>query len=105
MRPTCIALAAAALLAAALPSSAQARCRGCAAGAGFVGGLAIGAIVGSAIANSGPRYVEPAPVDGVPPADYVDPPGYVDGPVCHVEQQQVLVPGYGWQPRRVEVCN
>jgi hypothetical protein len=98
-------LAAAALVAAALPSSAQARCRGgCAIGAG-VAGFAAGAILGSAIANSTPHNVEPAPVEGVPPADYVDAPGYVDSPVCHIKQRQVLVPGYGWQPRRVEVCN
>ena len=62
MKHTIIALAAAATLAAALPSSAQAHCRGCAVAAGVVGGLAAGAIIGSAIANSQPRYYEPAPV-------------------------------------------
>ena len=63
MKHTIIALAAAATLAAALPSSAQAHCRGCGVAAGVVGGLAAGAIIGSAIANSGPTYyAEPAPV-------------------------------------------
>ena len=62
MKNTIIALAAAATLAAALPSSAQAYCNGCGVAAGVVGGLAAGAIVGSAIANSRPVYVEPAPV-------------------------------------------
>lgn len=67
MKHTIIALAAAATLAAALPSSAQARCHGCGVAAGVVGGLAAGAIIGSAIANSGPAYVEPAPVYAPPP--------------------------------------
>lgn len=68
MKHTIIALAAAATLAAALPSSAQARCHGCGVAAGVVGGLAAGAIIGSAIANSGPAYVEPAPVYAPPKA-------------------------------------
>ena len=61
MRQTFIALAAAVTLAAALPSSAQAHCRGCGVAAGVVGGLAAGAIIGSAIANSGPVYAGPPP--------------------------------------------
>jgi hypothetical protein len=97
-----IALVAAALSAAALPSTAEARCRGCAVGAGVVGGLALGAIIGSSIANSQPRYVEPAPVYGGPPAYYA--PEYVEGPVCHVERQRFW-DGYGWRHRRVEVCD
>jgi hypothetical protein len=98
MKNTIIALAAAATLAAALPSSAQAYCNGCGVAAGVVGGLAAGAIVGSAIANSRPVYVEPAPVY-VPP-----PPAYVDGPVCHTERQQVW-DGYAYRMRRVQVCD
>ncbi len=97
-----IALVAAAVSAAALPSTAEARCRGCAVGAGVVGGLALGAIIGSSIANSQPRYVEPAPVYGGPPAYYA--PEYVEGPVCHVERQRFW-DGYGWRHRRVEVCD
>ena len=74
MKHTIIALAAAATLAAALPSSAQAHCRGCGVAAGVVGGLAAGAIIGSAIANSGPTYyVEPAPVYAPPPPAYIGP--------------------------------
>ncbi len=57
MKNTFFALAAAATLAAALPSSAQANCGGCGVAAGVVGGLAAGAIIGSAIANSRPAYV------------------------------------------------
>lgn len=104
MKRTIIALAAAALVAAALPSSADARCRGCGVGAGVIGGLAIGAIVGSAIANSQPRYGEPAPVYAAPPPGYVEPPDYVDGPVCHMERHQYW-DGYAYRTRRVEVCD
>ena len=102
MKHTIIALAAAGLVAAALPTSAQARCDGCAVGAGVLGGLAAGAIIGGAIANSGPRYVEPVPVYGPPPPRvyYED-----DGPVCHVERQRVWVEGYGYRTRRMEVCD
>lgn len=94
-----IALVAAALSAAALPSTAEARCNGCAVGAGVVGGLALGAIIGSSIANSQPRYVE-EPVYA--PRAYA--PEYVEGPVCHVERQRFW-DGYGWRHRRVEVCD
>jgi len=103
-RNTIIAIAAAALVAAALPSSAQARCDGCGVAAGVVGGLAAGAIIGSAIANSQPRYVEPAPVYGAPPPAYDEPPEYVEGPVCHMERRQVW-DGYGYRIQRMEVCD
>jgi len=103
-RNTIIAIAAAALVAAALPSSAQARCDGCGVAAGVVGGLAAGAIIGSAIANSQPRYVEPAPVYAAPPPAYDEPPEYVEGPVCHMERRQVW-DGYGYRIQRMEVCD
>lgn len=106
-----IALVAAALSAAALPGTAEARCNGCAVGAGVVGGLAIGAILGSAIANGQPGYAEPAPVYMAPPPPppprrvYVaEPPDYVEGEVCHIERQRFW-DGYGWRHRRVEVCD
>lgn len=105
MKPMFIALAAAALVAAALPSPAQAGCRGCGVAAGVVGGLAAGAIIGSAIANSQPRYYEPAPVYAAPPPPaYVEPPDDVDGPVCHIERRQYW-DGYGYRTSRVEVCD
>jgi hypothetical protein len=52
-----------ALAAAAAPTAADADCRGCVA-AGVLGGLAAGAIVGGAIANSAPypAYAAPVPV-------------------------------------------
>jgi len=104
MKNSIIALAAAVTLAAALPFPAQANCNGCGVAAGVVGGLAAGAIIGSAIANSGPRYVEPAPVYAAPPPAYAAPPAYGDGPVCHTERQQVW-DGYAYRMRRVEVCD
>ena len=82
--------------------SAQARCHGCGVAAGVVGGLAAGAIIGSAIANSGPRYVEPAPLTAPPPAYYA--PNMPIGPVCHTERQRFW-DGYGWRHRRIEVCD
>jgi len=99
MKQTIFALAAATLVAAALPSSADARCYGCAVGAGVAAGVIGGAIVGSAIANSGPVYVAPPPP---PSAVYYD---EVDHPVCHVEHRRIWVDGYGWRSRRVEVCD
>ena len=103
MKSIIIALAAAGTLAAALPSPVHANCNGCGVAAGVVGGLAAGAIVGSAIANSRPVYVEPAPVYVAPPSVYAVPPPY-DGPICHVERQQVW-DGYAYRTRRVQVCD
>ena len=107
MKNTIIALAAAGTLAAALPSPAPAYCNGCGVAAGVVGGLAAGAIVGSAIASSRPPvYVEPAPVYVAPPPPpaYAEPPEFT-GSICHIERRQVWIEGYGYRPRRVEVCD
>jgi hypothetical protein len=106
MQRTIIALAAAALVAAALPSPVEARCRGCGVGAGIIGGLAAGAIIGSAIANGQPRYDDPAAAyDAVPPANYdpADSPDYIDGASCHMERQQVWIDGR-YRMRRVQIC-
>src|SRR5471030_1274406 len=104
MQRLIISLAAAALVAAALPSPAQADCRGCGVGAGVAAGIIGGALIGSAIANSQPRYAEP-PVYGPPPPAYaVEPPEYVDGPVCHMERTQFW-DGYGYRTRRIQVCD
>jgi hypothetical protein len=96
MWKTLTATAAAAVLATgavvATPKQAEARCYGCAVGAGVIGGLAAGAIIGSAIARPYPYY------------GY----GYYGGPVyygprCWWKRQRVAGPyGYGW--RRVRVC-
>jgi hypothetical protein len=97
MKQTIIALAAAGLLAAALPSSAHARCHGCGVAAGVAGGLAAGALLGSALA--GPRYYGEPPPPPPPSAVYFE-----DEPVCHVERHRVWVEGFGWRHRRIEVC-
>jgi len=104
MTKTFTTFAAAALLAgamtASMSTSADARCRGCAVGAGVIGGLAAGAIIGSAIANSGPTYYEPAP----PPPRYYGGPAYFAEPVCHIERHRYW-DGYGYRVRRVRVCD
>jgi len=64
MQKAILAIAAAATIAVgtlSAPTTADARCRGCGVGAGILGGLAAGAIIGGAIANSGPRYYGPEP--------------------------------------------
>jgi hypothetical protein len=92
MKKTLTALAAAAVVAlasTAAPSTADARCVGCAIGAGVIGGLAAGAIIGGAIANSPPAYAYPgyAPVVGYEPY-----PAYGYGP-------PVACPGGYWARR------
>ena len=79
-------IAAAATVAAGLiaaPAPAEARCVGCAVGAGVLGGV----IIGSAIANSQPRYYAPAP-------------GYIayDG---YAQPYPATCPGGYWARRRL----
>ena len=105
-------IAVAALAATAMPfqtHEAQAYCRGCAVGAGVIGGIAAGAIIGSAIANSQANaappvmYAPPPPPPGIAPAD-VDPNEAFDSAACHFERQPVRTE-YGmtrWE--NVEVC-
>jgi hypothetical protein len=122
MHKSLIALAGAAgigLAALAAPVPANAGCFGCAVGAGILGGVAAGAIVGSAIANSPPPpppgyYYPPPPPPGAyygPPPGYPPPPGYAPPPAyaqlapgCHWGRRKVWVDGYGYQWQPVQVC-
>jgi len=64
MKKTMLALATVATMAVgtlSVPTTADARCYGCAVGAGVAAGVIGGAIIGGAIANSQPRYYAPAP--------------------------------------------
>jgi hypothetical protein len=83
MRKMLFAIATSAVLAAATlaPTTADARCRGCGIAAGVLGGLAAGAIIGSAIAGPPVVYAEPAPV-------YVEPaPVYVAPRRCYADEE------------------
>jgi hypothetical protein len=92
----------------AAPSNANAGCYGCAVGAGVIGGLAAGAIIGGAIANNPPpppAYYPPPPP---PPGYYGGGPGpaaYAQlGPGCYWGRRRVWVEGYGYQVRTVPIC-
>jgi hypothetical protein len=88
------------------PSTANAGCYGCAVGAGIIGGVAAGAIIGSAIANNPPPpppgYYPPPP----PPGYYPPPgPGYAQlAPGCYWGKRKVWIEGYGYQWRTVQIC-
>ena len=93
---------------AASSQNAEARCYGCAVGAGVVGGLAAGAIIGSAFApRYGYGYYGGGPAYGYGPA-YYGGGGYYGGNAyygrrCYWTRQRVAGPnGYG--VRRVRVC-
>ena len=64
--------------------------------AGVVGGLLGGALIGGAIAS------RPAPP---PPVYYAPAPVYVEEPPPCRWARQRFWDGYGWQYRRVQVCN
>ncbi|HET9247570.1 MAG TPA: hypothetical protein VFO15_17320 [Xanthobacteraceae bacterium] len=108
MKKTLAALAAAATVAtaiAATPTPADARCWGCAVGAGVLGGFVAGAIVGNAVANSAPPAYAVAPAPG-----YVVYPAYaapLPGPGCYWTRMPVYdMYGnvVGWRGRPVAVC-
>jgi len=97
MTRTWTTLAAAATLAVAAvatPTTADARCRGCGIAAGVIGGLAVGAIIGSAAAGAyGPHY------------GYYGPgPYYAYGPRCFWTRERVWN-GHRWRLARVRVCD
>src|SRR5580704_6418948 len=106
MHKSLIGLAAAAgigLASLAAPAPANAGCYGCAVGAGILGGVAAGAIIGSAIANNPP----PPPAYYPPPAAYGPPPGpgYAQlAPGCYWAQRRVWVEGVGYRMRTVQAC-
>jgi hypothetical protein len=66
-----------------------------------VGGLAVGTLLGSALAGSGPVYAEEAPPPPPPRYYYYDD---YDAPICHIERRRVWVEGWGWRRQRVEIC-
>src|SRR5690349_2675928 len=72
MKHAVIALALAGLAAAALPAPADAHCRGCGVAAGVVGGVAVGALIGSALAGPRPVYVEEVPPPPPPRVYYYE---------------------------------
>jgi hypothetical protein len=96
MAKTFTALAAVAAIAAAtmaLPTTADAR-NGGAIAAGVIGGLAAGALIGSAAANNGYYGYGPG-YNAAGPAYYGR---------CYIQRQRVW-DGYGWRIQRVRVCD
>ena len=87
-------VAAAVAGAAILPAPAEARGNGGAVAAGIIGGLAAGAIIGSAASQ--PRYYAPAPVYMAPPP-----------PSCYWTRGEPVWDGYRgmWVRPRVQVCD
>jgi hypothetical protein len=63
--------------------------------AGVVGGLIGGALLGGALA------ARPAPP---PPVYYAPEPVYIEEPACRLVRERFW-DGYGWQVRRVQVCD
>ena len=63
--------------------------------AGVLGGLALGAVIGGAAANSGPI------INGPPPSMRYRP----YRPACYTVDERVWVRGWGWQIRPVTVCD
>jgi hypothetical protein len=126
MHKSLIGLAAAAgigLASLAAPAPANAGCYGCGVGFGILGGVAAGAIIGSAIANSPPPgyyppppgyYPPPPEAYGPPPGAYGPPtgaygpppgPGYAQlAPGCYWAQRRVWVEGVGYRMRTVQAC-
>ena len=95
MKKTMLALATVATVAVgtlSAPTTADARCYGCAVGAGLAAGVIGGAIIGGAIASSRPAYGGPVYVEEAP------------YPACRMVRERFW-DGYDWRYRRVEVCN
>jgi hypothetical protein len=82
-------------LAAGLLLPASARAENGEIAAGVVGGLIGGALLGGALAS------RPAPP---PPVYYAPAPVYVEEPACRLVGERYW-DGYGWQYRRVRVCD
>ena len=100
MTKTLTALAAVATIAVATVAAPQpAQARGGALFAGIVGGLAAGAIIGSAVHGPyGPYY-------GYGPGYYYAPgPVYYRGPGCYWAPRRFW-DGWGWRVHRVRVCD
>lgn len=96
MKKTLTVMATAATLAIASVAAPQhAEARGGRVAAGVIGGLAAGAIIGSALA--GPRYYGPGPA-------YYGPGPVYYGPSCYWTRQRYW-DGWRWHHRRIRVCD
>ncbi|MBV9557377.1 MAG: hypothetical protein JO254_09875 [Pseudolabrys sp.] len=94
MTKTLTALAVAATMAiGAVAAPPKAEARGGAIAAGVIGGLAAGAIIGSA---ARPYYYGPG-------YGYYGPAAYAYGPGCYWHRERFW-DGWGWRIRRVRVC-
>lgn len=68
--------------------------------AGIIGGLAVGAIIGSAAASQPRPYYAPAPVYMEPAPVYMAPP-----PRCYWTRGEAFWDGYRWVRPRMQVCD
>ena len=67
--------------------------------AGLLGGLAVGAIIGSAVApRPAPVYVAPAPVYMAPAPVYMV-------PQCYWTRGRAMWDGYRWVRPQVQICD
>ena len=88
-----VAAATIAMSATVVSTPAQARCVGCAIGAGVAAGIIGGALIAGAAAQASPRYYAPA--------------GYARGPRpgCYYARDRVWDPAHGvWRRPKVLVC-
>ena len=73
--------------------------------AGLLGGLAAGAIIGSAVAPRPYYGPPPAAYAPPPPPAYVEPAPMYEAPACYWTRGEPMWNGYAWVRPRMRVCD